>query len=223
MPKVTKNKAEDNARGLKLLQKIRHSISFNKGIKAIRLSYQIPETGFNDKKSAYHWYSHVFPKTRAYFLAAVNQFLKTQALPINTWWRQKTIELVIMDNTEFLPKILPQGPFIEIAEAGLAKEGSFVLLKLHEGVAQRDVISYVKSHWNKIKPSQSLDKSKMIRGVKNPDIDDKIMEIWDRPRNLSESKYKELAISKRLKDETGTKLSPEAIKMRRYRKRHAKR
>lgn len=212
-------------RGEKLFRKLRFSKSFQTGVHDIRKDFNIENNGFDNTEQLASWGAKISQNQSRKLDRAINAFLIKQRLPLNTWWRYRTYEHIF--NVEVELKIQPEGtsPFIEIFNPGYDEDGNASMLKLYDGVSQTELINYIKTYWQSIKPFHGMGMAKIIQSEKDPSTNAALMDLYaaEGKRQGSESALKELRITKKLKQRTNKNLSPEAAKMRIHRKRNAER
>lgn len=141
------------------------------------------------------------------------------------------IEYVLFNgNDPFLPRTYPTESFVDVIDKGITKRGSYADIRIYEGASQRDIINFVKQHWTFVKPSYREGTAKTIQPERDPKTNKKILELWDKIKGDREAHFtKESRIAEivnksgeRGKDQK-KRLDFSKVKMRAYRKRHAKR
>jgi|GEM_PF-3552005 len=221
--KIHKNRGEN------LFDKIVYNVDFQDSIKNIRKQLKIPTKGFSNTKNVYAWYSknQPFDEIKQEILKSLSSLLTKQKLPNNEWWQQKLLEYVFNNcKFSFLPRTYPINSFIEVINKNTDfAKGTFVDLRIYEGISQRDVIDFIKQHWLYVKPAYRHGTAKIIQPERDQKINKRILEMFSDPREKLGSKDipKEILIQRKLKKEFGKSPEFEAIKMRAHRKRHQKR
>lgn len=213
-------KRGEKNRGEKLFEKLMYSDKFQEGISFIRKKLSIPIKG--GRKDVFDWYSKSYKPNELIIL--IENFLQKQKLPNNDWWKQKIIEYLFFNGKySFLPRTYPTTPFIEI----VSRNKNYVDLRIYDGAAVSDVKNFIEKNWDITKPPHDINTSKSIQPQRNHKIDKELIKLWNTPKeNLgTDTKSKEILVGRSLKGKfkKGGKFDFEAVKMRAYRKKHAKR
>lgn len=225
-------KQDDTKRGEILLQNLIHGNKFQRGLKAARIIFSIPINGYKTAKDVYGWYDefyHTKKKGRA-FKRKIDEFLKEQELPAGTWWHQRAIELALTDGRfNFLPRTHGAGPFVELKSTGVSRKGSYIDIRLYEGVGHRDVRSAIGRIGT---PSHRKGTRKLIRSERRDQKDiNEALRVYNLPREERKQKAgtnkwmmttKETETSGILKG-MGINMSGDAVKALKHRRKNKKR
>lgn len=224
--------ANELNRGENLFNKMISGIKFQDEIKEIRKAFEIPDGGFLDNDGISSWYFKGWQTGENQirinkFNERLTALLGKWVFPDNNWWHRKITEYIVcQERIPYLQRSFPSSPFVEIAErkqgADMFKSGSFTDLRIYEGASQRDIFDFIKKHWKTVIPCRRFGVSKKIQPERYPKETKKIMELWKNGGG-KDGKSKEMIIVQKIKEITGNKLQPEAVKMRAHRKRNPKR
>lgn len=212
-------------RGEKLYAKLSLSKSFQTGIQEIRTAFKLPAYGFKDIETIVSWHESTFQRMEKRFYKSVDSFLQKQRLPRNVWWQHKIIQNVLALETPLIIRADYYMPFIEMIDNTIHARGNYSELRMYDGISQRELIDFIKSNWKSIKPPHGLGISKNIHGERGPLTNMLMLELGEeaKKKKPGESSSKDMRIAKKIEERTGKLPSLEAVKMRRYRKRNAKR
>ena len=223
----------DLSRGEKLFISISQGEKFKKDIQEIRTGFEISPGAFVHRKDITNWYSQYHPMFGPQdkwnlFIEKIETTLKRNALPVNSWWRNRLITFILSgDKINFLPKLhYFQKPFVELINHHVGRDGSYNDIRIYERATKEDVLELIDKKWNQIKPSYREGTKKKIRkqDTKDMEINAEAVHLMSMSKkDLGiQGTIKEIEIGKRLSQKYGKKITSDAVKARAHRTRNQK-
>lgn len=208
-----------------IVNRVTKRIGFQKDMKIIRKTFDIPENGFINHQLAERWWKN---KLNIDFYKALDGIIIEHKLPLGS---QNLLESYILINDfNFLPK-LPNDFFnCEFEEQNLYQEKTplekkwdksgkkYIRVYINEDCSLPMTKKYLETHWQYIKKYIFLKTKgqKIIRRSRNDKRDELVWYYYQQTREklgLKRGDYKDIKVAKILDSEHGVKISPENVRI----------
>ena len=211
----------DISRGEKAFKQVSQGVKFKEKVAQIRETF-----GIDLNKFSYSKYGPLLrdqEKTER-FLEEVDKLLRSNELPLNSWWRIKLREFILSKgvvDTSYDAEVIRglKMPFVELINDSVTRDGSFKDIRIYEGVSQKDIKDFISKNWKYVEPSYREDTSKKFKSQKEQDINinEDIIELMK--LSIEElggigKTTKAIQIAKLLSKKYGIRLTDDSVKMR---------